>query len=552
MSVSIPTMNTTISNRLTLKMFLMSRSKALLLGAGFLLLVFRSFSTEINVDVCVYGGTSGGVIAGVQAARMGKTVALVVVNNHLGGMTSGGLGETDIGKFGNGYIQGMAREFYTRIGQKYGTGAKFTFEPHVAETVFAEMARQAGIKIHTNQHLVSVKRDGGRIVSAKMDNGNIFQAKMFIDASYEGDLMAAAGVSYTICREAREQYGESLNGVRPPDTGGHQFGSLKVNPYLVADDPASGLLPLIQTNTPGIPGSADHEVQAFNFRMCLTTSATNKLPIMAPASYDPAEFKLLARYIQAMVTNGGNASLGTFMNISRMPDNKTDINNNGPVSTDFIGHSTPYVEADYATRQEIWRAHKNYLQGFLYFLGHDASVPPNVRNSMASYGLCKDEFADNGGWPYQLYVREGRRMISDYVMTQSNCLGLVTAPDSIGLAAYAMDSHNCHRVVVNGLVENEGDTYPLAAIPGPFPIAYRSIVPKAGECSNLLVPWCLSASHIAFGSIRLEPVFMILGQSAATAACLAIDHQVAVQKVSVAELQARLKADGQMLVVPRR
>lgn len=501
----------------------------------------------IDADVCVYGGTSGGVIAAVQAARMGKSVALVVVNNHLGGMTSGGLGQTDIGSFGNGYIQGLAREFYTRVGRKYGTNAKFTFEPHVAEAVFDEMAQQAGVRIYTNQYLTIVTKQGRRITSMAMNNGNIFRAKMFIDASYEGDLLAAAGVSYTIGREAASQYGESLNGVRPPNTGGHQFGTLKINPYLKPNHPASGLIPLLQTNLPGAPGTADASVQAYNFRLCLTTNASNRLPITAPPHYTPARYELLARYIQAKMERDHSLSLTAFMNINSLPNHKTDINNNGPVSTDFIGQSAAYVEADDATRRQIWQAHKDYLQGFLYFLGHDLRVPSHVRNSMLAYGLCRDEFTDNGGWPYQLYVREARRMISDYVMTQSNCLGQITVPDSVGLAAYVMDSHNCQRVAVNGLVQNEGDTYNLTRIPGTYPVAYRSLVPKAGECSNLLVPWCLSASHIAFGSIRMEPVFMILSQSAATAACQALDEDVAVQDVNIPRLQARLKVDSQLL-----
>lgn len=510
--------------------------------------IFPLFAVQENVvDVCVYGGTSGGVIAAVQAARMGKTVALVGVNNHLGGMTSGGLGQTDVGSFGNGYIQGVAREFYARVGAKYGAGAKFTFEPHVAESVFKEMVQQAGLTVFTNQYLTAVTKQGKQIIAATMSNGNVFRAKMFIDASYEGDLMAAAGISYTVGRESTGQYGESLNGIRPPNAGGHQFGSLTVNPYLVTNNSTSGLIPLIQTNVAGTPGAADQSVQAYNFRICLTTTVSNQLPITAPVNYNPAQYELLARYIQAMINNGGSPSLATFMNIGSMPNSKTDINNNGAASTDFIGQSAAYVSADYSTRQQIWQAHKDYLQGFLYFLGHDLRVPSNVRSSMLSYGLCKDEFADNGGWPYQLYVREARRMVSDYVMTQSNCLRQITVTDSVGMAAYVMDSHNNRRIVVNGLVQNEGDTYGLTSIPGTYPIAYRSIIPKASEGSNLLVPWCLSASHIAFGSIRMEPVFMILSQSAATAACFALDQQTNVQNINIAKLQAQLASDGQAL-----
>ena len=524
-----------------------SRCRAWFVSLGFLLLNATSLMAiqEIATDVCVYGGTSGGVIAAVQAARLGKSVALVVVNNHLGGMTSGGLGQTDIGSFGDSYIQGVAREFYTRVGQKYGTGAKFTFEPHVAEAVFNDMVAQAGVIVCTNQYLTEVTMQGQQIVALTMNNGNIFRATMFIDASYEGDLMAQCGVSYTLGREATSQYGESYNGVRTPNTGGHQFGSLNVNPYVVTNNPASELLPLIQSGSPGVPGSADQRIQAYNFRMCLTQTAANQLPITAPTNYDSSQYELLARYIQAIVAQGTTPTLATFMNIGAMPNNKTDVNNNGAVSTDFIGQSDAYPEADYATRAQIWQAHKNYLQGFLYFLATDSRVPSGVQSQMLSYGFCKDEFADNGGWPYQLYVREARRMVSDYVMTQSNCLGQTVAPDSIGLAAYTMDSHNCQRVVVNGYAQNEGDTE--IGVTGPYPVSYRSIVPKASECANLLVPWCLSASHIGFGSIRLEPVGMILGQSAGTAACLAIDDGVAVQQLNVAKLQAQLAAGNQLL-----
>jgi hypothetical protein len=503
---------------------------------------------EIATDVCVYGGTSGGVIAAVQAARMGKSVALVVVNNHLGGMTSGGLGQTDVGSHGTTYIQGVTGEFYRRVGQKCGSNnAQFTFEPHMAEAVFNDMVQAVGVAVYTNQYLVSVVKPGPQILAATMNNGNIFRAKMFIDASYEGDLMAMAGVSYTIGRESTNLYGERINGTQTPNTGDHQFGRANVNPYLVTNDFASGLLPLIQSAPTGTPGSPDRRVQAYNFRMCLTQNETNRLPIRPPTNYDASEYELLARYIQAKVAQGTTLSLGSFMNISVMPNGKTDINNNGPVSTDFIGQNFNYPEADYATRQQIWQAHKNYMQGFFYFLATDSRVPRAVRSQMSSYGLCKDEFADNGGWPYQLYVREARRMISDYVMTESNCTGRVVASDSVGLASYTMDSHNCQRCVVNGYVQNEGDVE--VVISAPYPIAYRSLVPKAAECSNLLVPWCLSASHIGFASIRMEPVFMILGQTAGTAAGRAIDEGVGVQDVNVAKLQAQLVADNQNIGV---
>ena len=521
-------------------------------GSGFyaclLLLVVagRSLAVqEISTDVCIYGGTSGGVVAAVQAARLGKSVALVVVNNHLGGMTSGGLGATDVGSHGNSYIQGMAREFYTRVGQKYGAGATFAFEPHVAEAVFNEMAQQPGISIYTNQYLVSVSKQGQQLRAATMNNGNIFRAKMFIDASYEGDLMAKAGVSYTIGRESTSQYNENINGVCVPNTGGHQFGTANVSPYVVSGDSSSGLLPLVQSAASGAPGSADQRVQAYNFRMCLTTVVSNQLAITAPTNYSAAQYELLARYIQAQVAHGATLTLNSLMIVSAMPNGKTDINNYGAVSTDFIGQNYTYPEADYATRQQVWQAHKNYTQGLFYFLATDPRVPAAVQGQMNSYGLCKNEFADNGGWPYQLYVREARRMVSDYVLTQSNCLGQATVSDSIGLAAYTMDSHNCQRCVVNGYAQNEGDVE--VGVPGFYSIPYRVMVPKSAECNNLLVPWCISASHIGFSSFRMEPVFMIVSQAAGTAACMAIDGGATVQNINMSKLQAQLLADLQAL-----
>jgi len=500
---------------------------------------------QITVDVCVYGGASGGVVAAVQAARMGKTVALISELNHLGGMTTSGLGWTDIGHVGSGYIQGVAREFYTRIGAKYGFGMKTTFEPHVAEAVFNEMIQEAGVKVYTNQHLVSVTQHGTQIVAITMNNGNIFRAKVFIDASYTGDLMAKAGVSYTVGRESSAQYGESLNGVRSPNS---DFVGLNLSPYVVSNNPASGLLPLIQSGDPGTPGSADQRVQAYNFRLCLTTVATNKLPITAPTNYDPAQYELLARYIQALLDKGSSPTLRSFITIESMPNGKTDINNNGALSTDLVGGSAAYVEADFVTRQQLWETHKNYQAGFLYFLGHDSRVPSNIRNSMLSYGYSKDEFTDNDGWPYELYVREARRMVSDYVVTQSNVFNQLSVPDSIGLAGYFTDSHYLQRVVVNGEVRNEGSA--RGDITSPYPISYRALIPKASECTNLLVPWALSASHTAFSSIRMEPVFMILGQAAGTAAGIAIDDHVGVQNVNVSKLQAQLIADKQELGVP--
>ncbi len=480
----------------------------------------------------------------MQAARQGKSVALVVFNNHVGGMTSGGLGATDVGGNGNTYIQGMSREYYERISAKYGgTGARFNFEPKVAEAVFNEMLTEAGVVPKWNQRLANVTKSGQRITQIAMEDGTIYRAKMFMDATYEGDLMAMAGVSFTLGRESVAQYGENLNGIRA-NTPAHQF-TVNVDPYIVPGNPASGLLPHIQPGDGGAPGDADARMQAYNYRMCLTNNAANRIPITAPPGYSEANYELLGRLIDARVAAGNSLTLGSFMNVSGMPNSKTDINNNGAFSTDFIGMNHDYPSASYTERDAIATAHRNYIQGFFYYLGNSTRVPVGVRNSMLSYGFCMDEFQDTGGFPHQLYVREARRMVSDYVMLQQNCQGSRVAADSVGLGSYTMDSHNCQRIVKNGFAINEGDVQ--SGTPNPYPISYRSLVPKVGECENLLVPWSLSASHMAFGSIRMEPVFMILGQSAASAAVIAIDDNVPVQQVSYAKLAVQLTVDKQAL-----
>jgi hypothetical protein len=509
-------------------------------------LPFQSLSAAdiVETDICVYGGTSGGVTAAVQGARQGKTVALAVFNNHVGGMTSGGLGATDVGNHGNTYIQGLSREFYERISQRYGgTGARFNFEPKVAEAVFNTMLTEVGITPRWNQRLATVTKTGQRITEIAMEDGTIYRARMFIDATYEGDLMAKAGVSFAAGRESVAQYGESLNGIRA-STPSHQF-TVNVDPYVVPGNPASGLLPYIQPGNGGTPGDGDERIQAYNFRMCLTNNAANRLPIPAPPGYDEANYELLGRLIEARVAAGHSLTVTSFMNIASMPNSKTDINNNGAFSTDFIGMNHAYPSATHTEREAMATAHRNYIQGFFYYLGNSTRVPLAVRSGMLNYGFCKDEFLDTGGWPHQLYVREARRMVSDYVMIQQDCLGSRVAPDSIALSAYTMDSHNCQRIVQGGVVKNEGDVQ--SGTSQPFGISYRSIVPKVGECENLLVPWSLSASHIAFGSIRMEPVFMILAQSAASAAVIAIDDNIAVQQVSYPKLVVQLLADKQRL-----
>lgn len=541
--------------------------------APVLLLCFSLLSSRageaIESDICIYGGTAGGVAAAVQAARMGKTAVIAEFGNHLGGMTSGGLGATDIGN--KAAIGGIAREFYHRVAQHYArddawkfkrredylkAGASrvppnlnsadatmWTFEPHVAEDIFFQMVNEAKTPIFFQQRLAVVKKDGPRITEIVMENGRVFRAKMFIDATYEGDLMAKAGVRCKVGREGNSEYGETLDGIRA-ETPKHQF-TVSVDPYLKPGAPASGLLPFVQPLEAGKAGEGDDSVQAYNYRLCYTRNPANRLPNKKPARYDAAKYELLARYLEALVAAGHKPKLTEFWNPIAMPNGKTDINNNGGFSTDFIGANYAYPEGTYAMREQICQAHRDYILGFVYFLATSPRVPENMRREMQSWGPAKDEFRDTGNWPHQLYIREARRMVSDYVMTEHNCRGKTVATDPVGLAAYTMDSHNCRRIAKNGRVENEGDVQ-VGGFP-PYPISYRAIVPKAAECENLLVPICLSATHIAYGSIRMEPVFMILGESSATAAALSLDANCAVQKLDYETLRARLLADKQLL-----
>jgi hypothetical protein len=490
---------------------------------------------------------------------MGKSVVLIEQDRHIGGLTSGGLGATDIGN--KAAIGGIAREFYGRLGTHYaddkswtfqkreaykegrraaGETEMWTFEPHVAEQILRALLGEAKVPVLLPKRLDlkdGVQKAGNRITAIRLEDGTVIAAKMFIDATYEGDLMAKAGVSYTVGREANSQYGETLNGVQTVQATKHQF--LKpVDPYVKAGDPASGLLPGIHAGKPGLDGEVDKRVQAYNFRMCLTDSPENRVPFPQPAGYDPLRYELLLRYIQAGVWDA-------FCSNLPMPNRKSDCNNCGAFSTDNIGMNYDYPEGDYATRERIFQEHVTYQQGLMWFLANDPRVPERIRDEIGRWGLCRDEFPETGGWPHQLYVREARRMIGQYVMTQHNCQGKTRADDSAGLAAYTMDSHNTQRYVKDGKAINEGDVQ-VGGFP-PYPISYRSLVPKEAECTNLLVPVCLSATHIAYGSIRMEPVFMVLGQSAATTAVLALDGRVAVQQVDYKRLRERLLADKQVL-----
>ncbi len=476
---------------------------------------------SIEVDVCVYGGTSGGAVAAVQARRMGKTVVLLEFGKHIGGLTSGGLSHTDGG--GPKVCGGIAREFYLKAGQR-------NFRPSDAEALYRKMLKNAGVKVHLLSHLKEVKKEGSRITAIIMENGLEVKAKQFIDCTYEGDLMAKAGVSFTYGREANAKYRETYNGIRRLGTGGHNWPT-KVDPYVVPENPASGLLPRVFKDT-GKPGEGDKSIQAFCFRMRLIKDK-DRIPFPKPQVYDLKQYELLARLFES----GANPN----------PRWSIDTNNHhlfgGAYFIDFVGGNYDWPDGDWVTREKIFQDHANYQIGVMYFLTHSDRIPKKWQSYFKQYGLPRDEYQETGGWPHQLYIREGRRMVSDYVMTQHNCQGKVVPEDSIGLASYNMDSHHCQMGVVQGAVKNEGN---VEIGVRPYPISYRAITPKRKECTNLLVPVAISSSHIAFGSIRMEPVFMILGQSAATAACIAIDDGVEVQRVDYKKLRECLDKDNQI------
>jgi hypothetical protein len=504
-----------------------------------LIFSFRAYSqSHYQVDVCVYGGTSAGVIAAYTAEKLGKTTLLIEPGKHLGGMSSGGLGYTDIGN--KAAISGLARDFYRRVGKHYGKFEQWIFEPHVAEELFNDYVKRGGFQVLMDTRLKKVVKDGNLIQEIVLENSTdpslptiTISALMFIDCGYEGDLMAMSEVEYRVGREANSEYNETINGVQLMD--GHQFPD-GIDPYKIAGNKKSGLLWGISADTLKKNGTADKKVQAYNYRICLSAEPGNQAPITRPAGYDSSRYELMLRLFDALPQK---RRLNDYFIWTKMPGNKTDINNRGGFSTDMIGMNYNYPDGSYEERNEIIRQHEVYTKGLLYFLGHDERVPAKLRDEMLMWGYPKDEYIDNGNWSHQLYIREARRMVGEYVMTQANCEGKKKVSDGIGMAAYTMDSHNCQRIVVKGQVRNEGNVEVGGF--GPYPISYRAIIPKAGQVTNLLVPVCLSSTHIAYGSIRMEPVFMVLGQSAATAAIIAIQEKSTVQDISVKELQHQLK-----------
>lgn len=537
-------------------------------------------------DIVIYGGTSAGVSAAIQSSRLKKSVVLIEPTERLGGLTTGGLGATDIGN--KAAVGGISREFYQNIYRHYQDEANWkwqkpseykrkgdgrnaeneetmwTFEPSAAVKVYEDMIAKEKISIVYGERLNrrdGVKKEGGAIVRIVMESGASYEGKVFIDATYEGDLMAAAGVSYTYGRESNEEYGETLNGVQANkislslrgtvsrNARNHNFID-RVDPYVVKGDRSSGLLPYIVEGGPGVDGTGDKKIQAYCFRMTLTDHPENRIPFAKPADYDALNYELLFRNYEAatgaledMYDYGD--PLIPWIN-TPMPNRKTDTNNQKGFSTDFIGQNYDYPEASYEEREKIVARHKSYQQGLMWTLAYHPRIPQQVRDIVSQWGTCKDEYGTGDGWQQQLYIREARRMISDYVMTQHHCEGLEVADDPVGLAAYGMDSHMTQRYVdANGYVQNEGNIE--CHVAGPYPISYRAIVPAKRECTNLVVPVCVSSTHIAFGSIRMEPVFMVLGQSAAIAASLAIDGKVSVQDVDYQQLRTELIANKQRL-----
>ncbi|MGC4014508.1 MAG: FAD-dependent oxidoreductase [Luteolibacter sp.] len=518
--------------------------------------------------ICVYGGTSGAVVAAVQAKKSGKDVILLSPDKHLGGLTSGGLGWTDLGD--ERILGGLSLSFYQRVYDhyshdaawdlqpraKYGNagqgrkamndsrGTMSVFEPKVAEAVFNEWIEESHVPvIHAklDRSAAGLTKTGNRITSIRTEDGQTIRAKMFIDATYEGDLMALAGVSYTVGREPNSRYQETLNGIQTSRATGNQLPK-GIDPYVKPGATASGLLPGVRETAGGADGSGDKRVQAYCYRMCLTNHAPNRVMVEKPNGYDEADYELVFRAIEAGQTKG-------FFKLDPLPNHKTDSNNSGGISTDLLtAVDDAYPDGDYPTRERIAKQHELWQRGLVWTLQNHPRVPEAVRKAYSAWGLPKDEFTDNGHWPHALYIREARRMTSDFVMTQATVTHSEGLEHSIGMGAYGMDSHNTQRHVDgDGCVRNEGDVQ--VKVPRPYRIDYGAIVPKKVECSNLLVPFCVSASHIAFGSIRMEPVFMNLSQSAATAASLAIDGDAAVQDVPYEKLREQLLKDGQKLTL---
>jgi FAD dependent oxidoreductase len=534
------------------------------LAALLTLLLPLTLRAATEADICIYGGTSAGVIAAVQGAAEGRTVVLVEAGQHLGGMSVEGLGGTDIdnhkGFQNSPAVGGLALEFYRRISAHYGKGAAFDemirtrsrnaslwrFEPHVAEAVFDAWVRQSGVTAlrgHRLRERGGVSKDGPLITALHFENGAEVRAKVFIDATYEGDLLAFAGIGFAVGREGNAKYGETKNGIQT-DTHHGQFDK-RIDPYRTPGDAMSGLIHGVQDGPIGHPGAADESIQGYCFRLCLTKSPANRISIAKPASYDPAHYELQRRYLAA----GGVITPPS----SGIPGGKTDPGSWHHLAGNFTGWNHRYPLANYAERAEMLRTSRDYIHGLYWFMANDASVPAAQRELWSAWGLCSDEFTDNEGWPRAFYVRNGRRMVSDFVLTEAHLRKTKPEPisESVGMIFWPPDLHHARRIVKKGAVWNEGAVFESAAEADwqPCGIPYRCFVPKATECVNLLTPTCPSSSYVGYGAYRIEFTFMVAAQSCATAAAIAIEDSVPVQQVGYEKLKPRLQHSGQILNV---
>ena len=497
-------------------------------------------------DLVVYGGTASGVVTAYAAAKEGLHVVLLEPGSHLGGMVTGGLSASDVARFQ--IIGGYARDFYREAAAHYGVHtlnkhADWLSEPKVGEAIFNEWLKAAGVEVHLHERLkerLGVTMSGIHVTSITTEDGKTWNAKVFADCSYEGDLMAQAGVKYTVGRESTEAYSEDLAGVRV-DTPKHQF-LWKISPY----NEKGKLMPEVDPGPMGANGSGDKKVQTYNFRLILTNDAANRLPWTKPEAYNGTQFELLAKYLSQWKEHmNREPRLGDVMNPVAIPNKEADFNNNGAFSTDYIGKSWTYPDASYAERKKIWDAHLLYTKSFVWFLASDPRVPKPLQDEVNTWGRARDEFVDSDGWPNQLYIREGRRMVGMYVMKQSDLQTNRTKPDSIAMGSYNSDSHNIQRVAMaDGGVRNEGDVQVSVK---PYEIAFGTILPMKSQTDNLLVPVCLSASHVAYSSVRMEPQYMMMGQAAGVTAALAIKGKTAVQDISVGTLQQKLRSQKAIL-----
>lgn len=517
-------------------LFLIAASNLKALGAD---------TIRLQYDLIVYGATASGVATAIAASRNGLHVAIVDPSHHVGGMVAGGLSSSDHGNIS--VIGGIAHEFFARVGEHYGEPIEWNFEPHVASSVFSNLLSENHIDTYFDSPILEhggVVKRGRQISSITTSGGKIFRATLFADCTYEGELMGLAGVSYTWGRESQKEYSESLAGVQAMQRPEHMF-TVPVSPYGANEN----LLPGVQPATDNKIGDGDKKVQAYGFRMCITNQRNNMIPFPRPAQYDPARYEILARLVEALTkAKGAPPTMKEMMLISKLKGDKLDINNRGAVSTDHIGANWGYPSANAKQRMAIWQDHYDYDAGFFYYLGHSNRIPKSLQDEVNSYGLAKDEFTDTNGWPWQLYVREGRRMVGEYVMTQHDIQENLTKEDSIGMGSYQSDSHNVERIPTeDGTVQNEGEMYVPVK---PYQIPYRMMLPKRSEAENLFVPVCFSASHVAYSTVRMEPQYMIIGQAAGVAAALAIHGHTSIYDISIPELQGELEKEHAVLRLP--